>query len=168
MKKLRFGILLLISTFLLISAKFYPAFGMGDQHTGQGSLNGAMYTFHSGKQVGELLPEGTCLVCHPGPQSAGTRHTLASIGVDCDDCHIGITAMENPEHIRGLVMLSCMSCHAQGGDQTSLSNIERSTLETQAVEQLAKGHAQNVTYLTCETCHTTHLQESFWHFGSEE
>lgn len=168
MKKLRFGILLLISTFLLISSKFYPALGMGEDHTNQGSLNGAMYTFHAGNQVGELLPESTCHICHPGPQSESLREVLAAMDIGCTVCHAGMTSMESPQHIRGVGLLTCISCHNQDSTKADITSLGKLNIDATGELQPTQIHVQDDNYVTCENCHPTHLQEAFWHFASAE
>jgi hypothetical protein len=112
-KRMRFGIVILFSVILLISSIYYPAFGMEADHPNQAVLSGAMYTFHTVNKSGDLLPEGTCLLCHPGPGSQSLSESLALMGVGCTDCHDGMSALDTPQHMTGIRMLTCTSCHGQ-------------------------------------------------------
>jgi hypothetical protein len=111
LNRLRFSILILLALVLLILAKYYPAMGMEDDHTAQDPPSGAIYTFHSINHTGDLLPLGTCQVCHTGPLSQNTRQALSSMGVNCTDCHAGMSALEIPQHLRGIMLVTCSSCH---------------------------------------------------------
>jgi hypothetical protein len=110
--KVRFGILIIFASLLLLSSWYYPAFGMVEDQNELVSLSGAAYTFHSINPSGTLLPIATCQVCHPGPQSQDLREALASMGVSCTDCHGGMSSLDLPQPIRGIKLLTCASCHA--------------------------------------------------------
>ncbi len=136
MNRLRFGILLLCSSLLLVSAKYYPAFGMVEGYAANGVQNGARHTFHTRGQVGEQLSEGSCKACHLGYRSEKVRAMLVSMNIGCSDCHAEMTAMENAQGIQGVEYLTCKSCHDM----------------------------EMTTTTACLTCHTAKMEQIFWHF----
>lgn len=175
MHKTQLRILTLVGTMLLIFSSSSPVMGVMENHRNQAGFSGATYSYHGDKQMGTRLPVGSCIHCHPSPQSSGFSRMMESMAIDCTRCHGQMTEFGNINSLTWTSLPSCSGCHellsttsvkiiqndqelfavADANGQTGALHDQHQSLSQQGRSDLE---------MECTACHTKNYEAAFWHF----
>jgi hypothetical protein len=126
-----------------------------------------------------------CLACHPGLRDVAQRDVHKAAGIECIDCHGSMEAMSDPKRQPWVDLPRCENCHSKPGfefeqagtlyrDSISHGGVRcvschgsphtigpaTTAIDNQQAISL-QGHAGTIN--TCNVCHTTTPEESFFH-----
>lgn len=99
---------------------------------------------NDGALIGQVAAEtgATCYQCHPGPETACLRGTMAADGLSCESCHGSLRDVADEKREPWVDLPSCGSCHGPEYGENPGKLFRES-----------KGHGG----LYCESCHgSTH------------
>ncbi|MDZ4755790.1 MAG: hypothetical protein SGJ11_15000 [Phycisphaerae bacterium] len=160
-----------------------PALGAPGQ-PGVSMLSHAMHGSHAPHAASSGL-DNDCYACHPGVRTQCQRDVHHGLGIQCTDCHGGMSAVGNPARIPWTDQPRCSDCHNKpGSDYEQPGKLFKDSIghggiycvtchgaphaigpATTPVDNLQaitlQGHAGPIN--TCIVCHTSQPKDSFFH-----
>ena len=165
-----------------------PALGTPGE-PGVPNLSSAMHLAHADR-MDQVTLDNTCYACHPGLRTDCQRDVHLANGVNCTDCHGGMTAVGDPARTPWVDQPRCGDCHSRPGFEfeqpgvlfkdsighggvlcstchSSPHAITPTTTETDNLQaMLQQGHAGVIN--DCSACHTQAPGEPFFHHADDD
>jgi len=130
----------------------------------------------TGLRLNDIANRGSCYKCHPGEETQCLRGAMGSAGIQCQDCHGGMSVVGKAGREGWFDMPTCQACHYDGkrelkaivnGQFRQVSDTRFATnpntpMNGFSLYRFSKGHGG----IKCEACHgSTHAIYPSSHHG---
>ena len=108
---------------------------------GVSNFSSAMHLAHA-PRMGAASLKNSCYACHPGVNQECQRDVHKTVGIECQDCHGGMTSVGNPLRTPWVSQPTCAQCH-------ELINPDFAYEEPGKLFKESRGHGG----VHCSACH---------------